>query len=93
LANSSAKILKSDPELANCGAQYQFLMEHLTRKTYQIEVYVFCFLRCSKPTFQGKKFFNFLKQNDGMVPTDGGEHSPQLTLHFAFAACKKAPCS
>ena len=44
----------------------------MTRKTYQIE-FVKCTSsacdHCSKSTIQPKKFFNFLKQNDGMVPT------------------------
>lgn len=72
MSNSSDRRLRSEPQLANCRLEYQFLMQHLTRKSYQIE-FVKCTRlncdHCSKSTIQAVNFFHFLGQHGGMVPT------------------------
>ena len=71
LANSSEKKIKSDPNMENCRSEYQFLMGHLTRKTYQIE-FVKCVSsqcdHCAKTPIRAVNFFNFIKQHGGVVP-------------------------
>ena len=52
-------------------SEYQFLMGHLTRKTYQVE-FVKCVSsqcdHCAKTPIRAVNFFNFIKQHGGVVP-------------------------
>lgn len=72
LSSASARKLQESEELSDIKKEYQFLVNHCCRKTYQLQ-----FARCKQDScehchstpIRAEKFLSILQKNDAVLPT------------------------